>query len=131
MKLSRQLSRMSALLCVAQVCMLSLASVSPQIHAWVFHGGACAANTYSDTHSTCDGLPHTSDEHESQPNDIPGDEESFCPVVLFEEGVTVADGSMIQLPERLAVAARVRIEPDRVRTKDFGGVAQARAPPLG
>ncbi len=129
MKLSSKLGRIVALLCIAQVCLLSLASVSPQIHAWVFHGGYCTANTHSDTHSTCGGLPHTSDGHESQ-EDMPGDEDGACPVVLFEEGVTAADDSMIQLPARLAVAARVRIESDRVRAKDFGGVAQARAPPL-
>ena len=117
---------MSALLCIAQVCLLSLASVSPQIHNRVFHGGH---STCSEKHSTCSELQDASDGHESQPK-IPEDEEAFCPVILFEGGVTVADGSMIQLPERLAVAARVRIEPDRVQTKDFGGVAQARAPPL-
>lgn len=122
---------MSALLCITQVCLLSLASVSPQIHAWVFHGGDFTGTTCSEKHSTCPEFPGTPDSHESQP-DIPGgDEKSFCPVVLFEEGVTIAEGSMIQLPERLAVAAGVRIEPDRVRTKDFGGLAQARAPPLG
>ena len=121
---------MSALLCIVQVCLLSLASVSPQIHAWVFHGGYFTGTTCSEKHFTCSELPDASDGHESQPK-IPEDEEALCPVILFEEGVTVADGSMIQLPERLAVAARVRIEPDRVQTKDFGGVAQARAPPLG
>ena len=28
-----------ALLCILQVCLLSLASVFPEVHDWVFHGG--------------------------------------------------------------------------------------------
>ena len=121
-------SQVGALLCIVQVCLLSLASVSPQIHVWVFHGGQLTNSACLEIHSTCSKLPHTPDRHESQPT-VPDDKNEFCPVVLFEEGVIITDGPAIQLPEQLAILESIEAEPDAVWTGCVKGKMQARAPP--
>ena len=122
-------SRIGGLLCILLVCLLSLASVSPQIHVWAFHGKQVSNNTCSDIHTVCSTLPDTSGGQESQP-DIPEDKDEFCPVVLFAQGVTLVDDFAIRLPERLSVVAAIKAEPHMVWTSSLKGEVQARAPPV-
>ncbi|MGK0456698.1 MAG: hypothetical protein ACJAUA_001003 [Zhongshania aliphaticivorans] len=129
MKLNKKPSRISAFLCIVQVCLLSIASVSPQIHTWVFHGGQFADTACSDAHSVCAELSDASNEHESQP-DLPEDKDNFCPVILFAQGVTFTDESAISLPEQHPVAVLIAIEPDSVWKSHSEGAVQARAPPI-
>lgn len=130
MKLNKKPSRTWASLCILLVCLLSLASVSPQIHAWAFHGGPSTDKGCSGVHSTCSKSPQTSDGRESQPN-VPDSEEELCPVALFSEGVTLAECSAILLPGRSSVVVFVEAEPDAVWIGCPGGEAQVRAPPCG
>ena len=129
MKLNMKPSRISAFLCIVQVCLLSLASVSPQIHTWVFHGEDFTDTDCSDAHSACAGLPDASNEHGSQP-DLPEDKDDFCPVILFAQGVTFTDESAMRLPEQYPVARSIAIEADTVWKSHFEGAVQARAPPI-
>lgn len=129
MKLSKKISRVCAFLCIVQVCLLSLASVSPQIHAWAFHSEQSAGNDCLDKHSGCSGLPDTAEEDKSQP-DLPDDKDEFCPVVLFAQGVILVDGLAIRPHVQLSVVAAIDAEPDTVWTSSFKGEVQARAPPV-
>lgn len=129
MKLSKEPSRVFALLCIVQVCLLSLASVSPQIHVWAFHGEQLSNKACSGAHSTCSKAPQTSDEQEPSPT-APNDSGGFCPVLLFAEGVVLEGNSAIWLPEQLAVVASIEAESDTVWTNCSKGRVQARAPPV-
>ena len=129
MKLNKQLNHMCAWLCIFQVCLLSFAAVSPQMHGWVFHGDALNDNTCS-SRSVCPELPDVSEEHESQPNTSESNSE-FCPVVLFEAGVILVDSSAAPLPERCKIAGFIEAEPERVWTNCLKGSVRSRAPPAG
>ena len=129
MKSKRKPNCMLALLFIVQVCLLSLASVSPQIHAWAFHGRQSTNYACRETHTACSKLPQTSGEHESR-STVPGDGDEFCPVVLFAQGIVPSDSSGIQLPGRLAVTASIEVEPCTEWTNVSKGGVQARAPPV-
>ena len=125
MKFSKAAHRIITLLCIATVCLLSLASVSPQIHNWVFHGGHVDSTTCPDVHSVCTDQPGEDSEPDTSEK---GD--ACCPVMLFEQGVTIADSSSIQLPQSFPATERIAIVPETVSTRRSEGAAQARAPPI-
>lgn len=114
-------------LCILQVCLLSLASVSPQIHAQVFHSGQAIDVTCA--HANCNKLPDATENGESGSDRSTGEKTGFCPVVLFEQGVTSVDEVAVWLPEKLTLATSILIEPDAVLTSHCVGATQARAPP--
>lgn len=130
MKLNKKLDSAVALLCIVQMCLLLLASVSPQIHTWVFHSGEFNAGTCSEAHSNCGTLPDNPEEHGPQPN-LPDNKDGFCPVVLFEAGIDFTDGTAILLSGRCAFIASIEAEPDTVWTSAVKGRVQVRAPPAG
>jgi hypothetical protein len=130
MKLIKKLSPICALLCITQVCLLSLASVSPQIHARVFHGGHYAEITCLDESSVCTELQNVSqDEEESQP-DLPEDDSDFCPVIIFKQGAICVDELAVRFPERNSVVKSVFIVTDTLWKSSLEECTQARAPPL-
>ena len=129
-KSNKNPSRIGALFCIAQVCLLSLASVSPQIHAWLFHCGHSTAAACHDEHSDGAELPEASGENKSR-STTPDGKDEFCPVALFAQGVTLVDGSVFQLQDRRAVLVSVESESDRICTGCVEGNVQARAPPAG
>ena len=130
MRVKAKLNIIGALLSVVQVCLLSLASVSPQIHSWAFHGCHSTDVVCSEAHSACTELPGVSDEHKTQ-SDASEDGADFCPVVLFEQGVTLGDESLIRIPKLHPIAETAVINPGVVFTDCFEDATRARAPPAG
>ncbi len=128
MKLSKQQNCICAWLCVAQVFLLSLASVSPQIHMLVCYGEQ-HANACVDMHASCSGLPETSEGKESQ-SELPDQEDVLCPVILFSQGVVFEDGSSVQSLKQLIVITFIQVELGKVWESYLSGQVQARAPPI-
>ena len=126
---SQRVNRAAALLCAMQVCLLSLASVSPQIHSWVFHSGDCTASAVSDLHTGCETSLNTSGKHDSKPT-VPDDENEICPVFLFAQGITFENTFVFQLPERRSFLSTIIVEPETVLNGCPKSGIQARAPPV-
>jgi len=68
-----------AIIWAFQMILISLATVSPEIHAWVFHGGHRVYATYSKS---------PDEQNKNHDNHQPVQDEHFCPVSLFSIGVT-------------------------------------------
>ena len=125
MKLAKASHRITALLCITTVCLLSLASTSPQVHDWLFHCEHFDDMGCMDAHTACTDQS----EKDSEP-EMPESETDFCPVMLFEQGVTITDSPAIQLSQSFPLAAIIAIEPDTVPACRSEGSIQARAPPI-
>jgi len=129
MKLSKQQNRICAWVCLLQVLLLSLASVSPQVHGWAFHGGLYVDKDCRVIQPCCPSSSSTSDELGSE-SDLPADSSDLCPVVFFDQGITFTNGFTIQLPERLVVFAPIEVEPEITWKSCLNGERHARAPPV-
>ena len=80
-------------------------------------------------HSNCKKHPDATENSGSGSDKSTNEKESFCPVVLFEQGVTSVDEAVFWLPEKLTLATSVFIESDTILISHFVGAIQARAPP--
>ena len=130
MRFNETLRRVVALACVVQVCLLSLASVSPSIHQWVFHGRGSAeaslvgSNLCDHTHG------HQSD---SSPADQSGKQnshdDSYCPVSLFSHGATPFTSELFSLIVQKVFSETIVTANEKIALVRRAGSIQARAPP--
>ena len=126
MRLNKIFSQTLAWFCLVQMCLLSLASFSPQIHAWIFHGEHLTDINCSDSQSLCSELPNSSKDHTPEPEDS----DKLCAVILFAQGVIFIHNLIQTEPRRHAAIESITIESDTIRTDYFQVVVQARAPPI-
>ena len=82
MKFKETFRGTAALLCILQVCLLSLASMFPEVHDWVFHGGTSSGTEC--IKATCHDPHH---KNESKQSDQEGHHDTSCPVCLLTQGV--------------------------------------------
>ena len=118
-------------LCIIQVCLLTLASVSPQIHAWVFHGINSAEAICANSHTACAELPDNSGGDESESRDTSDKGDGFCPVIVFGQGITLVDNATASLPVEYPLIAWIAIDSGAVFQSGTKGAIRSRAPPLG
>ena len=107
-----------ALLCTLQIGLLSTAVVSPQVHLFVFH------------EQSADGASCSGHHHGTAPvdDDVPEDE-SYCPVVMFLQGLTVTEASASLNWEYVTFNTLRFTEPESLFSSFTARHIRQRAPP--
>jgi hypothetical protein len=111
-----------AVLAVALVALLSVSSVSPELHAWLHQSNATNDHRVCGHHAVPESASST--EHASHPPGPDEGETHVCAVTLFGQGVAFFSGALLARPceglldagnqraiERLALAQPSHLRP--------------------
>lgn len=117
-------TKLLALICSIQICVLSTSVISPDLHFLVFHNQY--AENSSNSVKTCSGHHHG---NSSENDDLPNDEQS-CPVVIFSQGLTPIEPCVPEHWEYVDYHSVQFIEPDSLTSAFSARLTRQRAPPL-
>ena len=111
------------LFCALQICVLSLAVVSADLHMLVFHSQHADSDSLG---GSCSGHGNdTSPEKDQTP-----DNGEHCPVTIFSQGITVAEALISDKWEYVDCLSFQFSEPKSLYSMVCASFIRQRAPPL-
>ncbi len=117
-------TKLLALICSIQICVLSTSVISPDLHFLVFHNQY--AENSSNSVKTCSGHHHG---NSSESDDLPNDEQD-CPVIMFSQGLTPIEPCVPEHWEYVHCRLVQFIEPESFFSEFCTRLSLQRAPPL-